>query len=242
MTKPPSQLSPCIILAKPQMGENIGATARAMANFGLTDLRLIAPRDGWPNPKAEGMSTGAFEHLAPVQVFDTLKDAAHDCHALYATTARPRDMVKPVLAPRAAMQEARAHMGEGQKVGFVFGGEQSGMDNDDLALCGAIVQVPTNPEFSSLNLAQAVLLVVSQFAEDEVACAPRPKDSPPATKEELFAFLDRLESELEAANFFKAEGLKPTMVRNIQNIFTRNDLSEQEVRTLQGILSALTKA
>lgn len=223
------------------MGENIGATARAMANFGLSDLRLINPRDGWPNLHAEKMSSGAFDHIPQPQIYKSLLDASHDCHMLLATTARRRDMVKPVLTPQEAAEKTHICMKHDERVGFVFGAERTGLENDEIALCDSIINIPTDPAFSSLNLAQAVLLVVSQIsAVPDFPPEPRAKDSPLADKETVFGFLERLEDDLDKAAFFKSEGLKPTMVRNIQNIFTRAELTEQEVRTLHGILTSLT--
>ncbi|MCB1721667.1 MAG: RNA methyltransferase [Rhodospirillales bacterium] len=233
---------PAIILANPQMGENIGAAARAMLNFGLTDLRLVNPRDGWPNPRATDMSSGALEQMPPVGVFDTLGEAISDLQLVYATTARRRDMIKPVLTPRAAAKDAQRLLQDGQKAGFVFGAERTGLTNDEIALCSHIIQVPTNPDFSSLNLGQAVLLVAHelfQAGDDTPARALDTGDSHPAPQEDFENFFKRLECELEDGGFFTAKDLKPTMVRNIRNIFTRAELSAQEVNTLQGIVSAL---
>ena len=231
---------PAIILVSPQMGENIGASARAMLNFGLTDMRIVNPRDGWPNQRAIDMSADALDKMPPVQVFETLAEAIADLQVTYATTARPRDMVKSVLTPRAAADDI--HSRTDQKIGLVFGGERAGLTNDEIALCSHIIQVPTNPDFSSLNLAQAVLLLsyeIFQTASSTEPCVFDTGDNAPATQENFEHFFGRLEDELEKADFFKSEGLKPTMLRNIRNIFTRAELSEQEVSTLQGIISAL---
>ncbi|MEZ5813822.1 MAG: RNA methyltransferase [Alphaproteobacteria bacterium] len=232
--------SPTIILVKPQMGENIGAAARAMLNFGLTDLRLVAPRDGWPNPRATDTASGALDLMPPVRVFDTLAEAAADLQILYATTARRRDMVKPVFTPLSAAQDAQNR--REHRLGFVFGAERTGLTNDEIALCHNIIQIPTNPDFSSLNLGQAVLLIahtLHQTGDNTPDKALELGDSPPATHSDYENFLTRLEDELETGGFFKAKDLKPTMLRNIRNIFTRTELSTQEVNTLQGILSAL---
>lgn len=231
-----------IILVSPQMGENIGAAARAMLNFGLMDLRLVNPRDGWPNERAEEMSSGALQKMPPVQVFDSLEEASADLQHLYATTARKRDMVKPVLTPRAAAQDANVRIQKNQRVGFVFGAERTGLTNDEIALCSSIINVPTNPDFSSLNLGQAVLLVCHEFFQTQDNTQDKVLDfgdSPPAPQADLEHFFGRLENELEDGGFFQSENLKPTMLRNIRNIFVRADLSEQEVNTLQGIVSAL---
>ncbi len=234
----------CIILTNPQMGENIGAAARAMANFGFSDLRLVNPRDGWPNPKADSLAAGAFSAIPMPTLYESLSDSLHDCHCSYATTARRRHLMKPVMSPQQAAGEALRHVASGKKVALVFGAEQSGMSNEDLSLCSAVVNIPTNPEFSSLNLGQAVLLMVAQIGLQGVSDAPPApphsrKISPPATGQELDDFLQRLKEELEHADFFKAQDLKPTMVRNIRNIFTRGGLTQQEVKTLHGIVSAL---
>ncbi|HOO82914.1 MAG TPA: RNA methyltransferase [Alphaproteobacteria bacterium] len=234
--------SPAIILTNPQMGENIGAAARAMLNFGLTDLRLVNPRDGWPNQRAIDMSSGALERMPPVGVFDTLGESISDLQLAYATTARRRDMIKPVLTPRTAAKDARGRLQNRQKIGFVFGAERTGLTNDEVALCSYIIQVPTNPEFSSLNLGQAVLLMAHelfQAADDTSGRVMDTGDSPPALQEDCENFFKRLERELEAGGFFTAKDLKPTMVRNIRNIFTRSELSMQEINTLQGIVSVL---
>lgn len=233
---------PAIILANPQMGENIGAAARAMLNFGLTDLRLVNPRDGWPNPRAIDMSSGALGKMPPVAVFATLGEAVGDLQMLYATTARPRELVKAVYTPRHAASDAQERLQSGQQVGFVFGAERTGLTNDEIALCHNIIQVPTNPDFSSLNLGQAVLLVayeLFQAADESPARILDLGDSPPASQEAFESFFQRLEGELDDGGFFTAEELKPTVVRNIRGIFTRAELSTQELSTLQGIVSAL---
>lgn len=226
------------------MGENIGASARAMWNFGLSDLRLVAPRDGWPSDEALRNSAGALEgdNNVSVQVFETLAEAISDLHFVLATTARRRDLVKDVFTPSSAAEIAKERSQAEQKCGFVFGGERAGLDNDDIALCQGIITIPTNPDFSSLNLGQAVLLqcweVFRVQAPDAEALQ---RENAPAPQGQLDEFLSRLETELENADFFKSAGLKPTMLRNIRSMFTRSDLTEQEVRTLHGILSAFVK-
>ena len=233
---------PSIILVSPQMGANIGAAARAMLNFGFTDLRLVNPRDGWPNTEADRNSAGALEKMPPIQVFKTLQEAIADLHYVLATTARPRDLVKPVFEPEAAVEKVAQRFSSDQKCGFVFGGERAGLSNDDIALCQGIVTFPTNPDFSSLNLGQSVLLVcwqMFQASQDEMQSISA---ECPASQDELHCFLSRLESALEKAEFFKSEDLKPTMKRNIRTMFTRTGFTEQEVRTLHGILSALNGA
>lgn len=238
-----SQVS--FILVNPQMGENIGAAARGMMNFGLTDLRIVAPRDGWPNHKAIEMSAGAFDHMPAPTVFDTLEQASADLNKLYATTARRRDMVKPVFTPDAAIVDGMAICAEPlSKIGFVFGPERTGLENDDLSRCNAIINVPTHPDFSSLNLGQCVLLIayaISNRAEGTEGLTLPMSDSAPVSLEKMDEFLARLEGALEDGRFFKAEDMKPTMIRNIRNIFMRGDLSDQEVKTLHGIVSALIR-
>lgn len=233
-----------IILVHPQMGENIGAAARAMANFGLSDLRLVKPRDGWPNERANDTASGAFDHMPAPQLFETLEEAIKDLNKTYATTARSRDMVKPVFTPDAAIEDSLA-LGDDAKIGFVFGPERTGLENEELSHCNAIINVPTNPDFSSLNLGQCVLLIAYALSrhclEAEEVVLPV-GDSMPVSQDKLDEFIDRLETSLEDADFFKADNLKPTMTRNIRNIFTRGDLSDQEVRTLHGILTALIKS
>lgn len=232
-----------IILSNPQMGENIGAAARSMQNFGLCDLRLVNPRDGWPNERAITMSSGAFEHMPEVKVFDTLSDAISDLHFCFATTARMRDMVKPVFTPENAAIEGKKRISRKQNIGVIFGAERTGLLNDEISQAQAIISIPVNPNFPSINLGQAVLLMAYEWIKnhdlqvnDETLDMG---DSFPAKHGEVQGFLERLENELEERRFFRSEDLKPTMVRNIQNIFTRADISDQELRTLHGVLSAL---
>lgn len=234
--------SPCIILIEPQMGENIGAAARAMLNFGLTDLRLVSPRDGWPNERAIANSSGAIEKMPEVRVFETLSDALSDCHFAIATTARRRDMVKPVFTPDAAMPEIAKIAQASQKTAIVFGPERTGISNDDLTLCNAIVTFPTNPDFASLNLSQAVLLMSWSWMQHNDNSSPH--DMPTgsssfAPQEEVGSFLERLETSLDNAGFFATAERKPATAMNIRNIFTRMRLTDQEVKTLHGIISAL---
>ncbi len=233
-----------IILVRPQMGENIGAAARAMANFGLTDLRIVAPRDGWPNPRAIDTAAGAFDYMPEPKVYESLSAACTGLHKIYATTARSRDMVKPVFTPEGAAGDAKAILqSQSAKAGFVFGPERTGLENEDIAHCHALINVPTNPDFSSLNLGQCVLLMCYTLAQGqyEEVCTLPTGDSAPVTYEKMEEFLTRLERELDTQQFFKSEGLKPTMMRNIRNIFMRGDLTDQEVKTLHGIVSALIR-
>lgn len=238
---------PAVILVRPQMGENIGAAARAMFNFGLTDLRLVNPRDGWPSAQAQAMSSGALDKMPPVQVFDTLPAAIADLHYVLATTARARDMLKPVFTPESAAQESLSRARDGQNTGIVFGAERAGLSNDEVAACQSIITIPANPDFSSLNLGQSVLLIACEWmraarqAPSPASSAPTPDKggSLPAQQKDIENFLTRLEAELERARFFRTPEVKPFTLRNIRNIFIRADITEQELRTLHGIVSAL---
>ena len=235
--------TPSIILIRPQMGENIGAAARAMLNFGLSDLRLVAPRDGWPNQAAFDTSSGALNKIPPPQIFEHSAESLADCHYTYGTTARSRDMVKPAMDASAAAADAQARIAQGQKIAFIFGPERTGLENDDLALCNAVVHIPTNPDFSSLNLGQSVLLLAYEWRmthENAALSAEHITDTPPpAAQGDLHHFFERLEEELEKGRFFRDEDLKPTMIRNIRNMFMKMNSSEQELRTMHGIISAL---
>lgn len=230
---------PCIILVNPQMGENIGAAARAMYNFDLRDLRLVAPRDGWPNLEAERNGAGALDHVK-VSVFNTLEEAVADLGFVLATTARPRDMVKDVYTPPAAVQAFVER--SPTRCGFVFGAERMGLLNNHLALCHGIITIPTNPDFSSLNLGQSVLLVAWEWMRAQSNTAPfqhHNTQNAPAEQAQMEEFFKRLEIELEDGGFFKAQDLKPVMQRNIRNMLLRAELSDQELRTFHGMISAL---
>ncbi len=235
---------PAMVLVVPQLGDNIGAAARAMLNFALTDLRLVAPRDGWPNPRAWKAASGADSLLDNAKVVTTTEEAVGDLDFVLATTARPRDMVKPVYTPEEAVKRMRAHLKAGGNPGFLFGPERTGLTNDDLALADAVVRVPLNPAFSSLNLAQAVLLMAYEWnrAGDETPDEELPMaDTRPATKSELLGLFTHLEEELDDTGFLRPEEKRPAMTRNIRNLFQRAAMTEQEVRTFRGIISALTK-
>lgn len=234
--------NPAIILVQPQMGENIGAAARAVANFGLSDLHLVAPRDGWPNKIAEANSVGALNVINPVQVYETTAEAIQHYNVVYATTARPRDMRKAVMTPEAAITDMRTRHNSNQTTAILMGGERAGLTNEDIALAQNIISVPVNPDFSSLNLAQCVLLLCYEWRRQEYETEPliMPQgDSPEANQGGVIELMQRLENELDNHRFFREEKMRPTMMRNIRNIFTRNHLSEQEVKTLHGIISAL---
>ena len=235
---------PAIILVQPQMAENIGAAARAMLNFGLTELRLVAPRDGWPNEAARSMASRADDVLDRARVYETTAAATADLQQVFAMTARRRDMAKEVLTPRQAAGELRAAQRRGEAVGILFGPERAGLDNDDVARAAAIIEVPANPAFASLNLAQAVLLTGYEwFQSSAPAMAPSEglERFPPATLDEFDNFFDRLTEAIDNAGFLKPIEKRPSMLRNIRNMFVRARLSEQEIRTLHGIVSALQR-
>lgn len=233
---------PVVILVNPQMGENIGATARAMLNCGLSHLRIVNPRDGWPNERAEATSSGALALMPPVEVFGTLDDAIKDCHTVYATTARPRDLVKPVFTPRAAIKDTKQLIEKEQKIAILFGAERAGLSNEEIARAHKIITIPLNPGFSSLNLGQSVLLVAYEWAQT-VFTAPEEQTptgkSKPATGEDFNRFFDRLDSELIAARFYRVDEMKDIISRNIRSLFLRAQPTDQEINTLHGILSAL---
>ena len=234
---------PIVVLVAPQLGENIGFAARAMLNCGLTQLRLVRPRDGWPNEKARAAAAGADTVIDGAQVFDTTAAAVADLACVFAATARPRDMIKPVMTPRHAATELRAEMANDVTCGLLFGPERSGLENDDIALADTVIQVPLNPAFSSLSLPQAVLLVTYEWfqaADDTPGETLTVGRTEPATKADLVNLFERLEAALDDAGFLHVAEKRPGMVRNIRNIFQRARLTEQEVRTLHGIVSALS--
>lgn len=235
---------PVFILHQPQLGENIGAAARAMWNFGLSRMRLVAPRDGWPNPAAVATASGATRLLDRAGLFDGLPDAVADLHMVYATTARPRELTKRVLTPDAAIAEARARAAAGERVGLLFGPERAGLDNDAVARVGAIVTVPTNPAFPSLNLAQSVLLMAWEWGRQGAAVPSETLAAPttrPATGAETARLTDRLIAALDAAGFFWPEQKAASMRRTLTNMLARLDLTEADVQTLHGAIRALAR-
>ena len=238
-----AQAAPAIILVTPQLGENIGAAARAMLNCGLTDLRLVAPRDGWPNLAADRASVGALELMPPVQVFDRLSEAIADLTMVYATTARDRQMVKQIVTARHAAVETREHLAAGGKVGFVFGPERTGLLSDDVSLANKLVTVPLNPAFTSLNLGQAVLLIGYEWFQsaDTTPAWHLPMNGTlPATQAELQNFFAHIERELDACGFLRNLEARPHMIRNLRAMWQRAELTEQEIRTLHGMVKELT--
>ncbi|QQP91844.1 RNA methyltransferase [Skermanella sp. TT6] len=234
---------PAIILIEPQLGENIGTCARAMLNCGLTDLRLVRPRDGWPSGSAKASASGADLVLDNARLFDRTEDAIADLSHVFATTARNRGMIKRIMTPREAASEMRAQSSAGLATGVLFGPERTGLFNDDLALADTSLTVPLNPAFSSLNLAQAVLIIGYEWYQTGEVAPGRylhTGATRPANKEELVNLFSHLEDELENSRFFSSPEKKPSMIRSIRNCFQRMDMTEQEVRTFHGIISALT--
>ena len=232
-----------MILVRPQLAVNIGMCARAMANFGLSDLRLVNPRDGWPQERAWASASGADWPLDQARVFARLEDAVGDLQRLYATTARPRETRLPVMTPREAAAELNAAAAQGLSTGLLFGGERAGLETADIALCQAIVTIPIDPRFRSLNLAQAVALNAYEWRM-AIANAPPPafrEEAEPAAQSELIGLYEHLERELDASGFFFPPEKTPSMVRNLRVILARSRLSVQEVRTLRGVITALTK-
>jgi tRNA/rRNA methyltransferase len=235
-------LPPAIILVRPQLSENIGTTARAMMNCALTDLRLVAPRENWLSERAVAAASGAEKILEAAQRFETTEDAIADLQKVYATTGRNRFMVKPVVTPKQAALEIRNHHSTGIKTAVMFGPERTGLENDDVALADTVITVPLNPEHFSLNLAQCVLLIGYEWfqAGDPAEPVSMTKGAtPPASKEDLIGFFRHLEDELDACGFFRVAEKRPGMVRNIRNLFERADLTQQEIRTLHGIVHEL---
>ena len=248
--------APVVVLVNPQLGENIGTAARAMANFGLHELRIVSPRDGWPNAKAFTASSGAHWILEGAVVFDSLTSALKDVNYVYATTARPRGMTKEVITPEQAGSDMRARIGRGENIAILFGRERWGLDNDEISLADVIVTAPVNPAFASINIAQAVLLMGYEWFKNHAATLGQQTPELPAlagpglqtpdtrlaTKDELYGFFDHLERELDEAGFFKTEDKKPGIMRNIRNLYSRAGLTEQEVRSLRGMVASLTRA
>jgi tRNA/rRNA methyltransferase len=235
---------PVIVLVEPQLGENIGTAARAMANFGLTRLRLVKPRDGWPNVHARRAASGADMVLDSAELFDSLEAAIADCSFVLATTARAHDQAKPVVGPAEAAVEMAARRAEGETVAVLFGRERWGLENDEVGLADRIVTFPVNPAFASLNLAQAVLIVGYEWfkhASGEALPFTMPQRSPPAAREQLFAFFASLDRELEKVEFFRPPEKRATMTINLRNIVTRMAPSQQDIQTLHGVLMAIVE-
>ena len=245
--------TPAVILMEPQLADNIGMVARAMANFGLDALRLVAPRDGWPNEKARIAASGANYVIDDATAYDTLEGAIGDLHWVAATTARQRDLRKPVLTPLEAVAEMRARIGRGERCGMLFGRERNGLETAEIANADALVMIPVNSRFASLNLAQAVLILGYEWMRDSAAATLgrvttyetrigpglNLGDDRPATREEMLGLFQHLEAELERLGFFNPPEKRPTVARNLRTMLLRMGATEQEVRTLRGIVATL---
>lgn len=244
MPPPIAEEWPAICLVRPQMGENIGAVARVMLNFGLISLRLVAPRDRWPNPKAETVAVGADVVLKGARVEWRLEDALADATLVIAATARPRGLEKPVWGAREAAANVRAALAQGERPLVMFGPEAAGLETDEVARADAIVTLPVNPGFASLNLANAAAIFAFAYAEarqvEETPAWFRDQRSPPATQAELEAMFLHLEEELEHGRFFHPPDKAPLMKRNLRSMFMRARLTQQEAQTMRGVIKALT--
>jgi tRNA/rRNA methyltransferase len=235
---------PIIVLVEPQLGENIGAAARVMANFGLGQLRLVRPRDGWPNIHAHRSASGADRILERTALFDTVEAAIADCTVVLATTARAHDQAKPVLGPDEAAAFLAPHVAAGESVAVLFGRERYGLENHEVALADRVVTFPVNPAFASLNLAQAVALVAYEWFKHASSGAlpfTMPQKSEPARKQQIEAFFANLERALDAIEYFRPLDKRATMLVNLRNIFARMQPTQQDIQTLHGIVVALTE-
>ena len=234
--------SPVVILVRPQLADNIGAVARAMANGGLFHLRLVAPRDGWPQEKAWRTASGADRILDALTLHETVENAVADLHHVFATCPRPRHIIKPVLTARGAAAELREICARPLRAGILFGPERAGLDNDDMAHADALIRYPLNPDFMSLNLAQAVMVLAYEWWTAADTTPPRTlmtNETSVATKEKLEIFLAHLVDQLDACGFLRNQPKRPGMVRNIRHLFQRGEVTEQELRTLHGIVTEL---
>ena len=238
----PSGNSPVVVLVRPQLADNIGACARAMANGGLFHLRLVAPRDGWPQEKAWRNASGADRILDATTVYSTLADAVGDLHRVFATCPRPRHVIKPVLTARGAAAELRTIAARHLRAGVLFGPERAGLDNDEMAHADGLVRYPLNPAFMSLNLAQAVMVISYEWCIAGDATPPHrliTNETRVATKAELENFLTHLVDQLDACGFLRNRPKRAGMVRNIRHLFQRGEITEQELRTLHGVVTEL---
>lgn len=236
--------TPAVILVEPQMGENIGAAARAMWNFGLDRMRIVNPRDGWPNPKAQAMSSGAGRVMDSVRITESTAEAVGDLNYVFATTARTRDLTQTIMTPERAMEHARALIDQGQKVGIMFGPERAGLANEDIIHANALISVPVNPAFASLNLAQCVLLMAYEWRRQSGGAVPQVVEMAGnkfATALEVQKLGDRLEEALAARNFFWPEDKADSMVMTLRNMLSRLDLTDADVRVFHGIIKTMEK-
>jgi tRNA/rRNA methyltransferase len=239
-----SPIPPVFVLVRPQMGENIGAAARGMWNFGLDRMRLVAPRDGWPNPRAVALASGAGRLLDDAGLYAATAAAVADCDYVFATTARGRDLTKPVMTPERAMAHARALAAEGRRVAVLFGAERTGLENEDVALANAIVTVPVNPAFYSLNLGQCVLLMAYEFARQGSDAPPEAlvlAGTEPASHLEVAKLAEHFEERLEAAGFFFPAVKAPSMKLNLRNLWSRMPLTRADVQIFHGMLRQLVR-
>ena len=233
----PDVSPPVIVLVRPQLGQNIGKAARAMLNFGLTELRLVAPRDGWPNPDAGPAASGADAVLGQARVFATTAEAVADCGLVFASTVRRRDLIMPVVGPEAMAEQIRTSSG---RSAILFGPERSGLESDDVALANAIVTVPINPKFGSLNLAQAVILLAYEWSRGEALAQPPLKEAePPAPMGELEGLIGQLDEALVAADYFHPPERAAVTRATIRTILTKPSWSSREVKAMRGIVRAL---
>ena len=230
---------PIIVLVRPQLGQNIGKAARAMLNFGLTEMRLVAPRDGWPNPEAGPAASGADQVLEQAKLFDTTAEAIADCSMVFASTVRRRDLVMPAVGPEEMVQEIRGTDG---RTAILFGPERSGLESEDVALASRIVTVPINPEFGSLNLAQAVILLAYEWSRGQPLAQPTVKTTePPAPRAELEGLIGQLDDSLEKAGYFFPRDRARATKATIRTILTKPTWSSREVQALRGIIRALVE-
>ncbi|MHC2461388.1 TrmJ/YjtD family RNA methyltransferase [Bradyrhizobium embrapense] len=235
---------PVVILVEPQLGENIGMAARAMGNFALTRMRIVNPRDGWPNLAAQRAAAGADHIIGSVELFDTVEQAIADLTLVFATTARAHDQAKPVVGPEGAANEIVSHVASGGGAGILFGRERSGLTNEEVALANRIITFPVNPGFASLNLAQAVLLMGYEWFKLSTAGAlpfAMPERSEPASQHQMQAFFDNLVAELDKVEFLRPAEKRDTMLVNLRNIFTRMDPTKQDMHTLHGVVMAIAE-
>src|SRR6202795_2152086 len=235
---------PIVILVEPQLGENIGMAARAMGNFALSRLRIVNPRDGWPNVHARRAASGADHVLDHVELFDTVEQAVADCTLLFATTARAHDQAKPVVAPEAAARQMAGQIKGGGTVGILFGRERYGLQNEEVALADRIITFPVNPGFASLNLAQAVLLIGYEWFKLSTEGAlpfSMPERSERASQHQMQAFFDNLVRELDKVEFLRPAEKRETMLVNLRNIFSRMEPTKQDMHTLHGVVMAIAE-
>jgi len=244
-TKPSLDLTgPVVILVEPQLGENIGMAARAMGNFALSRLRIVNPRDGWPNVAAQRAAAGADQIINGAELFDTVEAAVADCSLLFATTARAHDQAKPVVGPEAAATEMAGQIKAGGTVGILFGRERWGLTNEEVGLSNRIITFPVNPGFASLNLAQAVLLVGYEWFKLSTAGElpfAMPERSEPASQHQMQAFFDNLVRELDKVEFLRPAEKRDTMLVNLRNIFSRMEPTKQDMHTLHGVVMAIAE-